>query len=230
MAAPPLGCRCAKWGREHGPGNRCTLGQMEDPNGFGPCHYAFCSTKGTHPLKVCMVLNNRCTGCLYRGHQRDGRCGQVEVNLEIFENSANYGYVTCNRYQDWGASNGLYPIFRLAQLKHIAINGGYNRRLSLNERNGRELIGDSDNQHNRWVGAEPWATQVIVENTFTQARVHEAHSAVQIECGDGGDVSMRTKNKDTTKERNVGRDGKASKDVQHSTSHLSCVGALSDQV
>jgi hypothetical protein len=36
MAAPPLGRRWAKCGREHGPGNRCTLGQMEDPNRFGP--------------------------------------------------------------------------------------------------------------------------------------------------------------------------------------------------
>jgi hypothetical protein len=97
MAAPPLGRWCAKCGREHGPGNRCTLGQMEDPNGFGPCHYAFCTTKRTHALKVCMVLNNRCTRCLYRGHQRNGRCGRVGANLKIFENSANHGYVTSNR-------------------------------------------------------------------------------------------------------------------------------------
>jgi hypothetical protein len=68
--------------------------------------------------------NNRCTGCLYRGHQKDGRCGRVEANLEIFENWANHGYITCNRYQDWGASNGFYPIVRLAQLKHIALMGG----------------------------------------------------------------------------------------------------------
>jgi hypothetical protein len=85
---------------------------MGDPNRFGPCHYAFCTTKVTQALKVCMVLNNRCTGCLNRGHQRDGRCGQVRANLEIFENSANHGYVTSNRYQDWGASNGFYPIVR----------------------------------------------------------------------------------------------------------------------
>jgi hypothetical protein len=100
--------------------------------------------------------------------------------LETFENLANHGYVTSNRYQDWGASNGFYPIVRLAQMHHIAINGGYERLLSLNEHDGRKLVGDADNQHKRWVGAEPWATQVIVENAFTQARVREAHSAVQI--------------------------------------------------
>jgi hypothetical protein len=99
--------------------------------------------------------------------------------LEIFENSANHGYVTSNRNQDWGASNGLYPVIRLAQLHHIAINGGYERLLSLNEHDGRELVGDADNQHNCWVGAEPWATQVIVENAFIQASASEAHSAVQ---------------------------------------------------
>jgi hypothetical protein len=79
-----------------------------------------------------------------------------------------------------GASNGFYPIVRLAQLKHIAINGGYDRLLSLNKRDGRKPIGDTDNQHNCWVGAEPWATQVIVENAFTQTEVQEAHSAAQI--------------------------------------------------
>jgi hypothetical protein len=99
--------------------------------------------------------------------------------LEIFENLANQGYVTGNRNRDWGASNGFYPIIRLLQLHHIAINGGYVRLLSVNEREGRELIGDADNQHVRWVGAEPWATQIIVENAFIQARAHKAHSAVQ---------------------------------------------------
>jgi hypothetical protein len=178
-AAPPFGRRCAKCGREHGPGYWYTLGQMEDPNLFGPCHYAFCTTKGTHALQVCMVLNNRCTTCLYRGHQKNGRCGWVVANLEIFENLANHGYVTSNRNRDLGASNGFYPIIRLAQLHHIAINGGYERLLSLNEHDGRELVKDADNQHNRWVGAEPWATQVIVENAFKQARAREAHSAVQ---------------------------------------------------
>jgi hypothetical protein len=45
---------------------------------------------------------------------------------------------------------------------------------------GRKLVGDADKKHNCWVGEEPWATQVIVENAFTQARVRETHSAVQI--------------------------------------------------
>jgi hypothetical protein len=75
--------------------------------------------------------------------------------LEIFENSANHGYVTNNRYRDWGTSNGFYPIVRLAQLHHIDINGWYERLLSLNKHDRRELVGDADNQHNRWVSAEP---------------------------------------------------------------------------
>jgi hypothetical protein len=68
MSVPPLGRRCARCGREHGLGGQCVLGQRVDPNGFEPCQYAFCTTKETHALKVCMVLNNRCTSCLYRGH------------------------------------------------------------------------------------------------------------------------------------------------------------------
>jgi hypothetical protein len=49
----------------------------------------------------------------------------------------------------------------------------------LNEQEGRELVGEADNQHVCWVGAEPWATQTIVKNAFIQARAHAAHSAVQ---------------------------------------------------
>jgi hypothetical protein len=86
MAAPTLRRQCARCGQEHGPGNRCILGQMDDPNGVEPCQYALCTTKGTHALKVCMLLNNRCTRCLYRGHQKNGRCGWVGANLEIFKN------------------------------------------------------------------------------------------------------------------------------------------------
>jgi hypothetical protein len=41
------------------------------------------------------------------------------------------------------------------------------------------IVGEADNQHFRWVGAEPRVTQTIVENAFIQARAHTAHSAVQ---------------------------------------------------
>jgi hypothetical protein len=99
--------------------------------------------------------------------------------LEIFENSAKHGYVTGNRNRDWGASNGFYPIIRLSPLHHVAMNGGYARLLSLNEHNGRKLVGEADNQQVCWVGAEPWATQTIMENAFIQARAHAAHSGVQ---------------------------------------------------
>jgi hypothetical protein len=89
--------------------------------------------------------------------------------LEISENSAKQGYVTGNRNGDWGASNKFYPIIRLSQLHHVAINSGYARLLSLNEHEGRELVKDADNQQVCWVRAEPWGTQIIVENAFTQA-------------------------------------------------------------
>jgi hypothetical protein len=126
-----------------------------------------------------MVLNNRCTRCLYRGHQKNGRCAWVGADLEIFENLAKHGYVTGNRNRDWGASNGFYPIIRLLQLHHVAMNGGYAKLLSLNKHDGHELVGDAENQHVCWVSAELWATQIIMENAFTQARTHAAHRPVQ---------------------------------------------------
>jgi hypothetical protein len=132
-----------------------------------------------HALKVCMVLNNRCTLCLYRGHQKNGRCQWVQENLAKFENSAECGYVTSNRNRDWGASNGFYPIIRLAQQYHVAMNGGYARLMSLNKHKGRELVREADTQHVRWVSAELWATQTIVENALLQPRANKAHSTVQ---------------------------------------------------
>jgi hypothetical protein len=118
---------------------------------------------------------------LQRSHQKNGKCGWVGANLEIFDNSAKHGYVTGNRNRDWGASNRFYPIIRILQLHHVAMNSGYARLLSLNERDGRKLVGDADNQHVLSVGTEPWATQIIVENAFIQAGTHAAHSAVQIQ-------------------------------------------------
>jgi hypothetical protein len=41
MAAPPLGRRCPRCGREHGPGGWCILGREGDPNGFKPCQSPF---------------------------------------------------------------------------------------------------------------------------------------------------------------------------------------------
>jgi hypothetical protein len=75
--------------------------------------------------------------------------------LKIFKNSANHGYVTGNRNRDWRASNGFYPIIRLSQLHHVAINGGYARLLSLNKHDGRKLVRDADSQHVCWVCAGP---------------------------------------------------------------------------
>jgi hypothetical protein len=52
-----------------------------------------------------MVHNNRCTRCLYRGHQKNGRCKWVQANLATFENSAKHGYVTGNRDRDQARAN-----------------------------------------------------------------------------------------------------------------------------
>jgi hypothetical protein len=92
-----------------------------------------------------MVLNNRCTRYLYRGHQKNVRCKWIKANLEILENSAEHGYVTGNMNGDWGASNRFHPIIRLSQLHHVAMNGGYARLLSLNEHDRQELVGEADN-------------------------------------------------------------------------------------
>jgi hypothetical protein len=109
MAAPPLGKRCKTCGREHGD-TRCqfvTIGKMrkrqwERPdNQFAGCTFPFCGDRGRHANKVCPTLNHRCESCLFRGHKKGKRCGQLPTNLAVFELFADMGFVTSNRMRDW---------------------------------------------------------------------------------------------------------------------------------
>jgi hypothetical protein len=94
----------------------------------------------------------------------------VAANLAIFETSARHGYVTSNRTRDFGAANGYYPIIRLAQLHHVSPLGGYSRMLTLHPNEVKHFIDKADAQHDCWVGAEPFNTQIIVEEAFAKTK------------------------------------------------------------
>jgi hypothetical protein len=158
---------------EHGRDGNCVIGteERELPGDYARCQYPFCRDKGKHAALLCPTLNRRCLACFFRGHDREsGRCGQVAANLAIFETSAHHGYVTSNRIRDFGAANGYYPIIRLAQLHQVSALGGYARMLTLHPNKVKHFIDKADAQHDRWVGAEPFNTQIIVEEAFAKMK------------------------------------------------------------
>jgi hypothetical protein len=102
LAAPPLGKRCCRCAREHGPDDDCVFGQRKDEHGgTAECTYPFCNKRPKHAILVCSTLNHRCQSCLFCGHQAGNRCEPIHVqaNLLILEASAEQGYVTGNRFR-----------------------------------------------------------------------------------------------------------------------------------
>jgi hypothetical protein len=54
-----------------------------------------------HARKYCLRINLRCFNCMHRGHtelEMDNVCRNVDVNLALFEDSADVGWVTTIRF------------------------------------------------------------------------------------------------------------------------------------
>jgi hypothetical protein len=155
-----------------------------------------------------MVLNNRCTRCLYRGHQKNGRCKWVKANLEIFENLAKHGYVTGNRNRDWGARNGVYPLIRLLQLHHVAMKGGYARLLSLKEQEGRKLV-DRRGSRQPALSLGRRGAAGDADNCGKCLHTSKSTHGPQRSAKTGlhhGDATPSSKNQDPAQKSHVGRD------------------------
>jgi hypothetical protein len=66
---------------------------------FLPCKYIYCATQPMHARKYCPRINLRRFHCMHRGHAEvDNICRDVNVNLALFEDSADVGWVTTNRF------------------------------------------------------------------------------------------------------------------------------------
>jgi hypothetical protein len=70
-------------------------------------------------------------------------------------------------------ANGFFPVIRLAQLQHISAHGGYARLLTLEADEARELVGQGDALHDKWVGSEPLNTQYAKEEAFAHTRYNK---------------------------------------------------------
>jgi hypothetical protein len=67
------------------------------------CSYIYCAQLPRHARRYCPKINLRFFQCLHRGHgEKDGVCEDKDVNLALFEDVAQFGWVTENRYRTEG--------------------------------------------------------------------------------------------------------------------------------
>jgi hypothetical protein len=73
--------------------------ELQDMGGFLPCKYIYCATQPMYARKYCPRINLICFNCMHRGHAKvDNVCLVVDINLALFEDSADAGWVTTNRF------------------------------------------------------------------------------------------------------------------------------------
>jgi hypothetical protein len=107
-----------------------------------------------HARKYCPRINIRCFNCMHRGHAEvDNICLNVDVNLALFKDLADVGWVTTNRFLPEGSASGFFPIITLPQVRHIRNTGGYLQLLAMSIPEAQELVKEGIVLHTKWVGA-----------------------------------------------------------------------------
>jgi hypothetical protein len=90
---------------------------------------------------------------MHRGHAEvDNVCHNVDVNLALFKDSADMGWVTTNCFRQEGSASGFFPVITLPQVCHIENTGGYLRLLAMSIPEAQELIDEGVILHTRFVG------------------------------------------------------------------------------
>jgi hypothetical protein len=113
---------------------------------------------------------------LQRPLQGDGTMWPNGSKPSNIRDERTHGYVTSNKTRDFSAANRYYPIIRLAQLHHVSALGGYARMLTLHPNEVKHFIDEADAQHDCWVGAAPFNTQIIVEEAFSKTKSIQGYS------------------------------------------------------
>jgi hypothetical protein len=131
------------------------------------CKYIYYAKQPVHARKYCPSINLRCFQCLYRGHAEvDQVCRDVDINLALFENSAELGWVTSNRFWQERSASGFFPILTLPQVCHIKNMGGYSSLLAMSIPEAEELVNKGILLHTKWVGSEPYFTQAAARQGY----------------------------------------------------------------
>jgi hypothetical protein len=90
----------------------------------------------------------------------DKVCLDIDVNLALFEDAADVGWVTTNRFRQEGSALGFLPVITLPQVRHVENTGGYSRLLVMSiPEEAQELVTEGIVFHTNLVGAEPYFTQ-----------------------------------------------------------------------
>jgi hypothetical protein len=114
---PALDWHCPRCTKIHDKHHRrftteeCRVIREEGPiQGFKTCNYVYCSELPLHARRYCPKINLR-----RRGHaEEDNVCGATDANLTIFEEAADLGWVTENRFRPEG-------IFRSSPCRRFAM-------------------------------------------------------------------------------------------------------------
>jgi hypothetical protein len=178
---PLLESHCPRCIQIHDPRHRrfsaetCTVLSDQGPlEGFLPCKYIYCAEQPVHARKYCPRINLRCFQCLHKGYTEvDQGCRNVDVNLVLFENSAELGWVTSNCFRPERSASGFFPVLTLPQVCHIENMGGYSCLLAMSIPEAEELVDEGILLHTKWVGAKPYFTQVEARQGYLMATYNE---------------------------------------------------------
>jgi hypothetical protein len=131
--------------------------------GFLPHKYIYCATQPMHARKYCPRINLRCFDCMHRGHAEvDNVCLDVDINLALFEDLADVGWVTRDLY--W-ISFPSSPFRRFATLRtREDIRACWPCRYQI-------VL------HTKWVGAEPYFTQAVARKGYLMATYDAEYAA-----------------------------------------------------
>jgi hypothetical protein len=184
---PSLESHCPRCTQIHNPrhrnfsGKTCVVlsdwGPLE-MGGFLPCKYIYCAMQPMNARKYCPRINLRCFNCMHRGHTEvDNVCRDVEVNLALFEDLADVGWVTTNRFRQERSASGFFPIITLPQVHHIENTGGYSRLLAMSIPEAQELVDKGIILHTMWVGAKPYFTQAAAWQGYHMATYNAEYAA-----------------------------------------------------
>jgi hypothetical protein len=182
---PLLKDHCPRCTHIHDKGHRrfssefCALLSAKGPlPGFLACKYVYCSMLPKHARVYYPKINLQCFDCLHRGHVALDKVFKArDAHLTIFEEAANLGFVTRNRFRTEGAASGYYPILTLGQVRHVDNMGGYSRLLAMDVADAERLIDKGARLHTEWVGAEPYYAQVAASRGFLGATGDAANGA-----------------------------------------------------
>jgi hypothetical protein len=106
----------------------------------------------------------------------DNVCRNVNVNLALFKDSADVGWVTTNRFRQEGSVKGFFPVITLPQVRHIKNTGG-SHLLAMSIPEAQELVKQGIILYTKWVGAKPYFTKAAARQGYLMVTYNTEYAA-----------------------------------------------------